>query len=359
MSFNIRSNYRTMLTHLLRLPDMEMQSFYRGRYRTLCREVSNACNEMRNSSANRGEETGRAGKDAVRANRYMAQIRREIRRLESISHYLSSQQATSVPSRQGTDTTTSFTSSADRRTREERKFALKAYERMVDATYARTGKRRWEVLEALYPSSLRTPCKPAIKDQQPNQRTQPRIPPSPPAIPAYLKPLEKTVNLTVQAHREKKLKEIYGSEAYKEAIAVRREWKRWSKFMKGVMVPLPDALLQNVQGMAYDPSTGGSLLRLIRYESSYMDDTSFQKPDVPSATSTTPTSAMLTIPRPIRRIHQRMIASVPVLPVLQEVGSPLVARGKGKAAAVTGTKGWVPPPASEDDLRWIPEATSV
>lgn len=52
------------------------RSFYRGRYRTLCREASNAWKEMRNSSANRGEETGRAGKDAVRANRYMAQIRR-------------------------------------------------------------------------------------------------------------------------------------------------------------------------------------------------------------------------------------------------------------------------------------------
>jgi hypothetical protein len=129
--------------------------------------------------------------------------------------------------------------------------------------------------------------------------------------------------------------------------------------MKGVMVPLPDTLLQNVQGMAYDPSTGGSLLRLIRYESSYMINTSSQKTDVPSATTTTPTSAVSKIPRPIRRIHERMIASVPVLPVLQAVGSSSVARGKGKAAAVTGTKGWVPPVASEDDLRWIPGATSV
>ncbi|KAJ9096749.1 hypothetical protein QFC21_005019 [Naganishia friedmannii] len=351
----IRSNYRTMLTHLVRLPDMEMQ--------------------LQDGSVKGVSESGSGGKDAIRANRYTAQIRREIRRLESISYYLSTRQVASSPSQNGSNFNNPVPSSADRSTREERKFALKAYERMVDATYARTGKRRWEVLEvrspnqvswhslailirvekkALYPTSIRVPSVPPFREQHQKQYHQPRIPASPPAIPAYLRPLEKTVNLTVQAHREKKLKEIYGSDAYKEAIAVRREWKRWSKFMKGVAVPLPGGLLQTLQGEDIPPAQG-SILRLIRYVSSYAD-ASTPPPESQDSATTSVNGHMSKIPRPIRRIHHRMATRVPVLPVLQDLESLSGTRGRGKSAALTGMKGWVPPPALEDDCRWIPGA---
>jgi hypothetical protein len=165
---------------------------------------------------------------------------------------------------------------------------------------------------------------------------------SPPPIPAHLVPLMQTVNLTAQQHRDRSLREKYATPAYLAWIARKREWKRHTKFLRGAVVPLvvsPD--------LAYNPqktSTVSRAERLIHSAQTIALGIPSPRGTLRTLLTTLPPSPSATrIPRPIRRIYQRLLGDMPVL----------LAPGASGAWKLARREGWVAPEASVEDRRWI------
>ncbi|KAJ9106833.1 hypothetical protein QFC19_002961 [Naganishia cerealis] len=212
-----------------------------------------------------------------------------------------------------------------------------------------------------------------------------------------------------QAHRERSLKQLFGSPAYLQALQRKKEWRRWSKFVKGVQVPLGlrfgdvggreevyekeewkergERLLACARGIVQRSSlppnsnrgtAGGAIVRLLQYGSSRREAPSNNTLSTTSSAGTRSSASTGTpeVPRSIRRIYERMLARVPVLRCAAvgtgadtvtevemgkqkrkgrgtEIGADTTGIRRDAGWSLAGHTAWIPPRASEEEMRWI------
>lgn len=193
-------------------------------------------------------------------------------------------------------------------------------------TYARAGKRRWEVLDVSPHSTCRKTGANALQIIHPPSTRLP-LPgsKSPPPFPEHLTSLKKTVKMTAQATRDRSLRERFATDEYRAWIARKKEWTIRTKFLRGVAVPLElprdlgeekerwEGMKRFAEGMRDGAAYRGSIRTIVAGKC--LERTTG-------------------LPRPLRRIYERMLAGVPSLDGTQPPR-------------------WTPPAASEEDLKWI------
>jgi hypothetical protein len=138
-------------------------------------------------------------------------------------------------------------------------------------------------------------------------------------------PLKKTVKMTAQATRDRSLRERFATDEYRAWIARKKEWAMRTKFLRGVAVPLdlPHDVGEERERWAEMKRFAEGLRDGVAYRGSIRTLVARKCPE--------PTTGL---PRPLRRIYERMLAGVPALDGTQPPR-------------------WIPPPASEEDLKWI------
>ncbi|GHJ88155.1 hypothetical protein NliqN6_4557 [Naganishia liquefaciens] len=288
------TTYRTLLRTLLTLPDPEILCYYRTRYRTLCRDAQRARTKASEAGFAAGGESVRMWQGRMK--RYEGLLDKELRRVQAASRVVRTGEWDATPGREA---------------RRARKEGLRAYERMVDHTYARAGPRRWEVLDTMFPPEKRSPTREGSR--------------GPPPLPAELIPLLKTVNTTAPCTRDRSLRDRFASESYKAWRADKRAWYVRRKLLRGCAVPLGPG----IGGPRWDGlrRCAETMSRGVAWRVGVGVVASGAFPEVARQEAR--------LARPVRRVYERLVRGL---------------RGGGGGAE--GDK-WVPPWASEEDRAWI------
>ena len=134
--------------------------------------------------------------------------------------------------------------------------------------------------------------------------------------------------MTAPSSRDRSLRERFATEQYRAWVTAKKAWLVRTKFLRGCAVPLDlpvdgegkrhwEGVRRCADALASGVAFRGGVKALVR----------------PVDVETLPRAGR-SLPRPIRRIYERMLERVPSL--------------DGKTA-----ERWIPPPASEEELRWI------